>query len=137
MEHTAEREQPLLGMRILIVDDEFLIVLSIEDALRDAGAEVTSAATLPVALNEICEPSVLLPTLITELVLSTPSSSRLFWFCTWNAVAEGDERHHEQKPSPREEFHPITSWKFAIRRSTFNTRSNNDVRAAIVPCLGP
>ena len=51
MEYKRERELPLLGMRILVVDDELLIVLSIEDALRDAGAEVTSAATLSIALK--------------------------------------------------------------------------------------
>jgi DNA-binding response OmpR family regulator len=38
-------------MRILVVDDEFLIAASIEETLRDAGAEIVTATTLPAALE--------------------------------------------------------------------------------------
>jgi CheY-like chemotaxis protein len=38
-------------MRILVVDDEFLIAVVIEETLREAGAEILSAATLPAALS--------------------------------------------------------------------------------------
>jgi len=34
------REQRLLGLRILVVEDEFLVSVALEDDLRDAGAEV-------------------------------------------------------------------------------------------------
>ena len=51
MEPTNERDLPLSGMRILVVDDEFLILVSIEDALCDAGAEIVTASTLPDALK--------------------------------------------------------------------------------------
>ncbi|HVB89869.1 MAG TPA: response regulator [Beijerinckiaceae bacterium] len=51
MEPKIERGQPLRGMRILIVDDEFLIALSLEETFRDAGAEIVSALTLNAALT--------------------------------------------------------------------------------------
>lgn len=51
MESKIERDQPLQGMRVLVVDDEFLIVASIENALSEAGAEVLSAATLRDAID--------------------------------------------------------------------------------------
>jgi DNA-binding response OmpR family regulator len=38
-------------MRILVADDEFLIAVLIEETLRDAGAEIITAATLPAALK--------------------------------------------------------------------------------------
>jgi len=46
MEFNFERERPLRGMRILIADDEFLVAIAIEEAFRDAGADVVTAATL-------------------------------------------------------------------------------------------
>ncbi len=52
MDHATEHDQPLRGMRILVADDEFLIAIVIEEALRDAGAEIVSAATLSAALKE-------------------------------------------------------------------------------------
>ena len=51
MEHKAEEDQRLRGMRILVADDEFLIAVTIEETLRDAGAETVTAATLPAALK--------------------------------------------------------------------------------------
>ena len=48
MEH---RTEPLQGMRILVADDEFLIAVLIEEILRDAGAEIITAATLSAALK--------------------------------------------------------------------------------------
>lgn len=38
-------------MRVLVVDDEFLIAVAIEETLKDAGAAIVSAATLPEALK--------------------------------------------------------------------------------------
>ncbi|HVZ10590.1 response regulator [Rhodopila sp.] len=38
-------------MRILVADDEFLILVVIEETLQDAGAEVVSAATLADAME--------------------------------------------------------------------------------------
>jgi CheY-like chemotaxis protein len=38
-------------MRILVADDEFLIAVTIEDMLREAGAEIVTAATLPAAMK--------------------------------------------------------------------------------------
>jgi DNA-binding NtrC family response regulator len=57
MQHKTERHQPLpspqplRGLRILVADDEFLIAITIEDTLRDAGAEVVLASTLAQALK--------------------------------------------------------------------------------------
>ena len=51
MESQAEAGQPLQGMRILVADDEYLIAVTIEETLREAGADVVSAATLPAALK--------------------------------------------------------------------------------------
>ena len=51
MERTTERDQPLSGMRILVAEDEFLILIGIEEMLRDAGAETFAAATLKAAVK--------------------------------------------------------------------------------------
>ena len=51
MEREIEHDQVLRGMRILVADDEFFIAAAIEDTLREAGAEIVSAATLPAALK--------------------------------------------------------------------------------------
>jgi DNA-binding NtrC family response regulator len=51
MGNKAERSQDLRGMRVLVVDDEFLIATAIEQTLADAGADIVSAATLPAALK--------------------------------------------------------------------------------------
>jgi len=51
MQRQTEHKQPLRGMRILVVDDEFLIVSLIEETLHDAGAEIVTAATLRTALK--------------------------------------------------------------------------------------
>ena len=51
MEQQAEHDQPLRGMRILVADDEFLIAIFVEETLRDAGAEIVSAATLAAAMK--------------------------------------------------------------------------------------
>jgi DNA-binding NtrC family response regulator len=51
MEQSTERDQPLLGMKILVADDEFLILVCLEEALRDAGADIVSASTLSAALK--------------------------------------------------------------------------------------
>jgi len=53
MEYNFERDRPLRGMRILIADDEFLIAITIEEAFRDAGADVVTAATLGAALKSV------------------------------------------------------------------------------------
>lgn len=47
-------EKLLAGMHILIVEDEMLVLMSIEDMMSDLGAEsVTSAATVEQALSLI------------------------------------------------------------------------------------
>jgi CheY-like chemotaxis protein len=51
IERMTEDEQPLQGMRILVADDEFVIAIAIEDVLREAGAEIVTATTLPEALK--------------------------------------------------------------------------------------
>ncbi|OHV80452.1 response regulator [Rhizobium sp. LCM 4573] len=51
MRNNAEDVQALQGMRVLVVDDEFLIAIAIEDVLKDAGADIVSAVTLPAALK--------------------------------------------------------------------------------------
>jgi CheY-like chemotaxis protein len=51
MGSATETHQDLHGMRILITDDEFLIAITIEETLRDAGAETVTAATLPAAMK--------------------------------------------------------------------------------------
>jgi hypothetical protein len=54
MEQNIEPDQRLRGKRILIADDEFLIAITIEETLRDAGAETIeplSAALLDVQLG--------------------------------------------------------------------------------------
>lgn len=52
MKQKAERGGPVLqGLRVLVVDDEFLIAVTIEETLKDAGAEIVSAATLAAALK--------------------------------------------------------------------------------------
>jgi CheY-like chemotaxis protein len=50
MNPQSDRDNRLEGMRILVADDEFLIAVAIEDSLRDAGAEIVSAATVPAAM---------------------------------------------------------------------------------------
>jgi len=51
MEKSTERDRPLRGMKILVADDEFLILVCIEEALRGAGAEIVSASNLPGCLG--------------------------------------------------------------------------------------
>ena len=51
MEPKATYDQPLRGMRILVADDEYLIAVTIEETLCDAGAEIVSASTLAAALK--------------------------------------------------------------------------------------
>lgn len=51
MGNEAEHAQDLRGMRVLVVDDEFLIAIAIEQTLTEAGADIVSAATLPAALK--------------------------------------------------------------------------------------
>jgi DNA-binding NtrC family response regulator len=51
MEHKTEHDLRLQGMRILVADDEFLIAVTIEESLCDAGAEVVTAATLTAAMK--------------------------------------------------------------------------------------
>ena len=51
MERTLDEQQPLRGKRILIADDEFLIVATIEDTLRDAGADTVAALESATALK--------------------------------------------------------------------------------------
>jgi CheY-like chemotaxis protein len=52
MDQEIKPDLPLKGMRILVADDEFLIAMSIEEALQYAGAHVVSVATVPAALKE-------------------------------------------------------------------------------------
>src|SRR5690349_24970132 len=51
MTQTADQERPLQGMRVLVADDEIMIAMNMEDSLREAGAEVVSAATVEAALH--------------------------------------------------------------------------------------
>lgn len=51
MGNKTEQVGTLQGMRVLVVDDEFLIAIAIEETLKDAGADIVSAATLPAALK--------------------------------------------------------------------------------------
>lgn len=51
MEQTPEHHQSLREMRILLAEDEFLILACIEDVFREAGAEILSAATLQAAMK--------------------------------------------------------------------------------------
>ena len=51
MERKAAYDQPLQGMLILVADDEYLIAVTIEETLCDAGAEIVSASTLAAALK--------------------------------------------------------------------------------------
>jgi CheY-like chemotaxis protein len=51
----SDYDQPLHGLRILIADDEFLIAVTIEETLRDAGAETITAGTLREALKSATE----------------------------------------------------------------------------------
>ena len=46
MDNKREQDQPLQGMRILVADDEFLIAITIEETLSDAGAEIVGASIL-------------------------------------------------------------------------------------------
>jgi CheY-like chemotaxis protein len=48
---TNRTDRPLQGRRVLVADDEFLIAIVIEESLRDAGAEIVSAATLAAMLR--------------------------------------------------------------------------------------
>ena len=47
----TSQDQRLQGMRILVADDEYLIAITIEETLSDAGAEIVSASTLAAALK--------------------------------------------------------------------------------------
>ncbi|HET6308860.1 MAG TPA: response regulator [Rhodopila sp.] len=51
MQRLPDKDQPLRGTRILVVDDEFLIAAALEDALRDAGSDTVCALTLAAALE--------------------------------------------------------------------------------------
>jgi len=53
MDHKTEPELPLEGVRVLIAEDEFLIAGPIEEALREAGADTSHAATVRAALLDI------------------------------------------------------------------------------------
>lgn len=55
MVRESESDQPLRGMRVLVAEDEFLIAVTVEEALQDAGAEVLRASTLSGALKVIQE----------------------------------------------------------------------------------
>jgi len=55
MTQKAEDRQALRGLKILVVDDEFLIAVAIEDSLKEAGAEIISAATSPDAMKIAAE----------------------------------------------------------------------------------
>lgn len=48
---TNRTDRPLQGRRVLVADDEFLIAIVIEESLRDAGAEIISAATLAATIR--------------------------------------------------------------------------------------
>jgi CheY-like chemotaxis protein len=51
---TQVNEQPLLGRKILIVEDEFLIAMDIETSIEDAGGEVVGpAGTVDAALAAV------------------------------------------------------------------------------------
>ena len=51
MADKSERDQPLRGMRVLVAEDEYFIAVALEEALRDAGADIVHASTLPAALE--------------------------------------------------------------------------------------
>jgi DNA-binding response OmpR family regulator len=58
MEATGTTVGPLGGYSILVVDDEPLIAIGLNDALRDAGAEVLTAHNLTTALEAAVNSSV-------------------------------------------------------------------------------
>ena len=51
MQHRTGLDRPLCGLWVLIADDEFLIAVTLEETLRDAGADIVSASTLSAALD--------------------------------------------------------------------------------------
>ncbi len=53
MDHKTEHELPLEGVRVLIAEDEFLVAGPIEEALREAGADTSHAASVRAALLDI------------------------------------------------------------------------------------
>ena len=63
----SERDQPLRGMRVLIAEDEIFIAMSLEDTLRDAGADIVHAATLTTALERAKDHSLSLAVLDVRL----------------------------------------------------------------------
>ena len=59
-----DREPGLVGRRVLVVEDEFLIALDVEDALRELGCEVlgpvsTVAEAVALAVPAACDLAVL------------------------------------------------------------------------------
>lgn len=55
MTQKAEEGKALRGMKILVVDDEFLIAVAIEESLKEAGADTVTASTSPTALKIVAE----------------------------------------------------------------------------------
>jgi len=53
MDRKTGSDLPLKGLRILVVEDEFLIASAIEDTLQEAGADTVRAASVPCALKDI------------------------------------------------------------------------------------
>jgi CheY-like chemotaxis protein len=118
MEFNFERERPLRGMRILIADDEFLVAIAIEEAFRDAGADVVTAATLAAALKSARAGDVLSAAFLdvrlgretTEVVADELAARAVpFAFYTGQALPDHIRRKHPDikvliKPSKQELF---------------------------------
>jgi DNA-binding NtrC family response regulator len=71
MDNKREQDQPLQGMRILVADDEFLIAVTIEETLSDAGAKIVGASTLAAALKTANDESIAAAVLDVRLGLQT------------------------------------------------------------------
>ena len=52
MKRKTQSELPLRGKKILVVEDEFLIAVVLEEALRDAGTETVRVATVRAAMRD-------------------------------------------------------------------------------------
>ena len=100
-----ELDKPLIGRRVLVVEDEMMILMLVEDILTDLGCTfITSAATVEQALACIDEEDFDAATLDVNLngVKSFPIADALaargvpFMFATGLGAEGVPERYHEQ-----------------------------------------